>query len=132
MIRSALGCRLCGVQIILWQPAVTQAKLYRKITGDNSYEEMEAALTDWLFGCNPWGTSMICGLPAGGDYPEIPHSSLTRILKITTTGGLVDGPVYLNTYKSQLGISLQDADEYAAFQKGKGSLSRRHGRLLNQ
>ena len=74
--------------------AATQAKLYRKITGDNSYEEMEAALTDWLLGCNPWGTSMICGLPAGGDYPAIPHSSLTYILKETTTGGLVDGPVY--------------------------------------
>ncbi|MDP2338621.1 MAG: glycoside hydrolase family 9 protein [Bacteroidota bacterium] len=99
--------------------AVTQAKLYRKITGGTSYEEMETALTDWLFGCNPWGTSMICGLPAGGDYPEIPHSSLTYILKKTTTGGLVDGPVYANIYKSLLGIQLLEADEYAAFQNGK-------------
>jgi peptidoglycan/xylan/chitin deacetylase (PgdA/CDA1 family) len=99
--------------------AITQAKLYRKITGDNSYEEMEAALTDWLFGCNPWGTSMICGLPAGGDYPEIPHSSLTRFLKVTTVGGLVDGPVYTSIYKGLLGISLQRADGYAAFQNGK-------------
>ncbi|HEX7583119.1 MAG TPA: glycoside hydrolase family 9 protein, partial [Prolixibacteraceae bacterium] len=99
--------------------AITQAKLYRKITGDNSYEEMEAALTDWLFGCNPWGTSMICGLPAGGDYPEIPHSSLTFILKKTTTGGLVDGPVYANIYKSLLGIQLLKPDKYAAFQNGK-------------
>ena len=99
--------------------AATQAKLYRKITGDNSFEEMEVALTDWLFGCNPWGTSMICGLPAGGDYPEIPHSSLTYILKKTTTGGLVDGPVYASIYKSLLGIQLHEADEYAAFQNGK-------------
>jgi peptidoglycan/xylan/chitin deacetylase (PgdA/CDA1 family) len=99
--------------------AVTQAKLYRKITGDNSYEEMEMALTDWLFGCNPWGTSMICGLPAGGDYPEIPHSSLTHILKKTTTGGLVDGPVYSQIYKGLIGIQLHDADEYALFQGGK-------------
>ncbi|HAQ19784.1 MAG TPA: cellulase [Prolixibacteraceae bacterium] len=99
--------------------AATQAKLYRKITGDTSYEVMEAALTDWLFGCNPWGTSMICGLPAGGDYPEIPHSSLTYILKKTTTGGLVDGPVYSHIYKNLLGISLHDADEYAEFQNGK-------------
>jgi peptidoglycan/xylan/chitin deacetylase (PgdA/CDA1 family) len=99
--------------------AATQAKLYRKITGDTSYEDMEAALTDWLFGCNPWGTSMVCGLPAGGDYPEIPHSSLTHILKKTTTGGLVDGPVYAHIYKSLLGIALHEADEYAAFQNGK-------------
>lgn len=41
--------------------AVTQAKLYRKISGDKTYEELESSLTDWLFGCNPWGTSMICG-----------------------------------------------------------------------
>jgi len=99
--------------------AATQAKLYRKITGDNSYEDMETALTDWLMGCNPWGTSMICGLPAGGDYPEIPHSSLTHILKKTTTGGLVDGPVYAHIYKSLLGIALHEADEYAEFQNGK-------------
>ncbi|MDO8928670.1 MAG: glycoside hydrolase family 9 protein [Bacteroidota bacterium] len=99
--------------------AATQAKLYRKITGDNSYEEMEAALTDWLLGCNPWGTSMICGLPAGGDYPEIPHSSLTYILKETTTGGLVDGPVYSHIYNGLIGITLHEADEYAAFQNGK-------------
>jgi endoglucanase len=99
--------------------AITQAKLYRKITGDSSYEKMEAALTDWLFGCNPWGTSMICGLPAGGDYPDTPHSSLTYILKKTTTGGLVDGPVYGSIYKSLLGIHLLEADEYAAFQNGK-------------
>jgi len=99
--------------------AATQAKLYRKITGDNSYEEMEAALTDWLLGCNPWGTSMICGLPAGGDYPAVPHSSLTYILKETTTGGLVDGPVYSHIYNGLIGITLHDADEYAAFQNGK-------------
>lgn len=99
--------------------AITQAKLYRKITGDKSYEEMEAALTDWLLGCNPWGTSMICGLPAGGDYPLWPHSSLTYLLKKTTTGGLVDGPVYSSIYKGLIGIQLIDADEYAAFQDGK-------------
>lgn len=99
--------------------AVTQARLYRTITGDNSYEEMEAALIDWLFGCNPWGTSMICGLPEGGDYPETPHSSLTSILGKTTTGGLVDGPVYNSIYKGLLGISLLKEDEYAPFQNGK-------------
>jgi peptidoglycan/xylan/chitin deacetylase (PgdA/CDA1 family) len=99
--------------------AVTQAKLYRKITGDNSFEEMEMSLTDWLFGCNPWGTSMICGLPSGGDYPEIPHSSLTHILKKTTTGGLVDGPVYSHIFKSLIGIQLHEEDEYAQFQSGK-------------
>ena len=49
--------------------ALTQCRLYREATGDTRYDHMEAAMRDWLFGCNPWGTSMICGLPAGGDYP---------------------------------------------------------------
>jgi endoglucanase len=99
--------------------AITQAKLYRKITGDTQFEEMEAALTDWLFGCNPWGTSMICGLPAGGDFPEKPHSAITLYLNKTTTGGLVDGPVYTSIYKSLLGIRLLREDQYPAFQDGK-------------
>ncbi|MCK7533380.1 MAG: glycoside hydrolase family 9 protein [Marinilabiliales bacterium] len=45
--------------------ALTQCRLYREATGDTRYDHMEAAMRDWLFGCNPWGTSMICGLPAG-------------------------------------------------------------------
>ena len=42
---------------------LTQCRLYRETTGDETYAEMEAALRDWLFGCNPWGTSMIVELP---------------------------------------------------------------------
>jgi len=100
--------------------AITQAKLYRNITGDNSYQEMEAALTDWLFGCNPWGTSMICGLPAGGDNPQHPHSSLTLHFNETTFGGLVDGPVYNSIYSNLIGIQLMKPDDYPTFQNGKG------------
>jgi peptidoglycan/xylan/chitin deacetylase (PgdA/CDA1 family) len=80
---------------------------------------MEAALRDWLFGCNPWGTSMICGLPAGGDNPQWPHSAITYLLKETTRGGLVDGPVYCTIYGSLRGIHLFNKDEYAPFQNGK-------------
>ncbi len=99
--------------------AATQARLYRKVTGDNTYRKMEAALVDWLFGCNPWGTSMICGLPAGGDNPVSPHSAITLLMHQTTTGGLVDGPVYRSIYESLRGIHLIDADEYANYQGGK-------------
>ena len=99
--------------------AATQARLYRKITGDHQFEELEAALTDWLFGCNPWGTSMICGLPSTGDYPEDPHSAITYWMKQPTWGGLVDGPVYKQIYTSLLGITLHRSDSYAAFQGGK-------------
>lgn len=98
--------------------AATQAHYYRILSGDNQYIKMEFALLDWLFGCNPWGTSMICGLPAGGDFPEDPHSAITLHLGVTTEGGLVDGPVYTNIFKDLRGIKLFDEDEYSEFQKG--------------
>jgi len=99
--------------------ALTQARCYYNTAKDPTYLEMEAALRDWLFGCNPWGTSMICGLPAGGDYPQLPHSSITYLLKETTIGGLIDGPVDRSIYSNLRGIHLLKKDEYAPFQNGK-------------
>ncbi len=97
---------------------ITQARLYKEQTGDSKFTEMEAALRDWLFGCNPWGTAMICGLPGADDNPERPHSSYTVLLGGTTPGGLVDGPIDAIRNKQQLGIALQEPDEYAAFNNG--------------
>jgi hypothetical protein len=94
---------------------LTQADLYRRISGDQSFEEMEAAHRDWLFGCNPWGTSMIVGLPEKGDYPENTHSSYVVKGK-QVPGGLVDGPVYSTIFKNLKYIYLSQEDEYAKFQ----------------
>lgn len=95
---------------------LTQCRLYNELTGDNTYLEMEAALRDWLFGCNPWGTSMIVGLPNNGDYPSDPHSAFTHLYNYPVNGGLVDGPVYATIYKKLLGITLHNPDEYSEFQ----------------
>ena len=95
---------------------ITQARLYNKITGDDTYIELEAAHRDWLFGCNPWGTSMIVGLPVNGDYPAETHS--VYVLKGGREyGGLVDGPIYSSIYgqHSQY-ITLTKPDMYAEFQ----------------
>jgi endoglucanase len=89
---------------------------YKKTTGGNKYAELEQANFDWLFGCNPWGTSMVYGLPANGDTPVDPHSAFTHLKNYPIDGGLVDGPVYTSIYKGLIGITLKDADEYAAFQ----------------
>ncbi|MCX2680817.1 glycoside hydrolase family 9 protein [Galbibacter sp. EGI 63066] len=96
--------------------AVTQCSLYRKLTGDETYMEMEAGLRDWLFGCNPWGTTMIVGLPDNADSPVNPHSSLKVLNNYQTYGGLVDGPVYGSIFNSLIGLELYDADVYAEFQ----------------
>jgi hypothetical protein len=89
---------------------------YRELTGDRTYEKLEQANFDWLFGCNPWGTSMVYGLPSNGDTPTDPHSAFTHLKNYPIDGGLVDGPVYGSIYKDLLGITLYKPDEYAAFQ----------------
>ena len=93
-----------------------QCYWYRQLTADKAFEELEQANIDWLFGCNPWGTSMVYGLPSWGDTPVDPHSAFTHLKNYPINGGLVDGPVYTSIYKNLLGINLKDADEYAEFQ----------------
>ncbi len=93
-----------------------QCYWYKELTGDKQFSELEQANFDWLFGCNPWGTSMVYGLPSRGDTPVDPHSAFTHLKNYAIDGGLVDGPVYSSIYNNLIGIQLKDADEYAAFQ----------------
>ncbi|HVI47477.1 MAG TPA: glycoside hydrolase family 9 protein [Chitinophaga sp.] len=93
-----------------------QCYWYRKLSGDNHFAELEQASIDWLFGCNPWGTGMVYGLPAWGDTPADPHSSFSHIGHYPVDGGLVDGPVYTSIYRNLIGIRLSEPDEYASFQ----------------
>lgn len=93
-----------------------QCYWYRKHTGDKQFAELEQANIDWLFGCNPWGTSMVYGMPANGDAPADPHSAFTHIKNYPIDGGLVDGPVYTSIFKGLIGIQLHEQDEYMPFQ----------------
>jgi len=95
---------------------LTQCRLYNEISGDKQYLEMEASLRDWLFGCNPWGTSMIVGLPSNGDYPSDPHSTFSHLYNFPINGGLVDGPVYSTIFNKLIGIKIYSPDEYEQFQ----------------
>lgn len=95
---------------------ITQAMLYRELTGDNSFQGIETAARDWIFGANPWGKCMIIGLPAHGDYPVDPHSALSNLGNIQPIGGLVDGPVYSSIFRSLQGVTLRNDDRYAPYQ----------------
>jgi len=95
---------------------LTQIRLYKQLTDDKKYREMEASLRDWLFGCNPWGTSMIVGLPQYGDTPIDPHSAFTAVFNYKINGGLVDGPVYTSIFNRLKGIKIINGDEYSEFQ----------------
>lgn len=93
-----------------------QCYWYRSLTNDKSFAALEQANIDWLFGCNPWGTSMVYGLPSWGDTPVDPHSAFTHLKNYSIDGGLVDGPVYTSIYSKLIGITLYQPDEYAQFQ----------------
>lgn len=93
-----------------------QCYWYRQMSGDDTYEALEQANFDWLFGCNPWGSSMVYGLPAWGDTPDDPHASFLKVGNFPVNGGLVDGPVYGSIFGSLIGLRLTKPDAYAPFQ----------------
>ncbi len=97
---------------------LTQCILYRELTVDTTYQEMEGSLRDWLLGCNPWGVSMIVELPKGGTFPTQPHSFIIKYKMGNTTGGLVDGPVYSTIFGGLLGIHTDGGVNYEEFQPG--------------
>jgi hypothetical protein len=97
----------------------TQALLYRRMTGDERFRELETAALDWLFGTNPWGVSMVVGLPHDGVTSQDPHTEVARQFgPLSQRGGLLDGPVYGSIFRNLRGIHLHEADEYAAFNTG--------------
>jgi endoglucanase len=104
-----------------------QCYLYRELSGDETYLQLEQACFDWLFGCNPWGTSMVFGLPKQGDTPVDPHSSFTVLHQFPLDGALVDGPVSGYIFKSLLGLTLADTDEYEEFQSDLAVYHDDHG-----
>ena len=97
----------------------TQAGFYRRMTGDARFRDLEQAAIDWLFGANPWGTSMVIGVPRGGVYPRHPHTEMPDSLLHGLTGGLVDGPVYASIFENLKGIRLVRPDGFAAFNTGR-------------
>ena len=95
-----------------------QGVQYRRMTGDAQFRELEQSAIDWLFGVNPWGISMVIGIPAGGHFSRDPHSAVSRNLKLQLDGALLDGPVYQSIYKNLLGIHLSRPDSLARWNTG--------------
>jgi endoglucanase len=103
--------------------AITEAHLSLKLRPDSAINELKSAHRDWLFGCNPWGTSMVIGLPNAkigsnreGVFPRDPHSAFTHYGKIQIDGGLVDGALRNSIFSNLIGLTLYQPDEFAAFQ----------------
>lgn len=102
---------------------VTQAMLYRQLTGDRQFAEAETAMRDWLFGTNPWNQVMMIVPDSVAASPADPHSAMTDLTvqgrpgRDWLTGGLVDGPIYTSKFKSLWGVHLRrGSDPYADVQ----------------
>lgn len=95
---------------------ITQAILYRRMGGDDRYDDVAAASRDWLFGRNPWGQSFVVDVPSGGSTPKDIHHVMTRKYPIVARGAVVDGPVFGSIYASLLGLHLTEPDEFAPYQ----------------
>jgi endoglucanase len=92
----------------------TQGAMYERMTGSRTYRRFTARQRDWLFGTNPWGTSMFTGL--GAVAPTDVHVPAIQIRKIPVPGALVDGPVQEAIFTSLKGVSLSKPDAFALFQ----------------
>jgi hypothetical protein len=97
----------------------TEAMLYERMTGDTRYRELAAAARDWIFGRNPWGVSMVIGVPEHGRYASRPHHLFYKLANHLPVGGLVDGPVYKDINDSLKFEPFGD-DELARFQSDAG------------
>ncbi len=97
---------------------ITQIILYEEMTGDRQYHEALTAHRDWLWGTNPWGTSMFTQMPRTGEYPLDIHTSVWMMTHREVPGGLIDGPLRQDIHDRQLGIAYAEADEFAAMQNG--------------
>ncbi|NDC76704.1 MAG: glycoside hydrolase family 9 [Chitinophagia bacterium] len=96
----------------------TQALLYERMSGDRRYRGLLQDHVNWLLGLNPWGSSMITGVPEDGDYPVDVHMPFWRLLGKVVKGSLVDGPLAASIHDRMLQISLSQPDEYAHLQPG--------------
>lgn len=111
---SAVDAFRHGVPYIWCSNNLSDAALEQMLLRGRTEEA--APFRDWLFGCNPWGTSMITGLPLYGDFPSQPHSSLLYCGVGRTDGGLVDGPVYSSIFRSLRGVRIDGGEAYEEYQ----------------
>jgi hypothetical protein len=95
---------------------ITQILLYEEMTGDKQYHDFMLAQRDWMLGRNPWGTSMFMSLPEDCEYPVDVHTSIWAMSQKEVPGGLIDGPMWKTIHDKQLGLVLNEDDEFAEFQ----------------
>ena len=71
-------------------------RMYRRLSGDDTFLSLGAAQLDWVLGANPWGVSFIVGV--GTTYPRCIHHMTGNLATdrdgdpLTLRGAVVSGP----------------------------------------
>ena len=94
----------------------TQAMLYEEMTGSRKFRSLMLSHVNWLFGLNPWSSSMITGIPEDADTPVDVHMPFWVLRQQAVKGSLVDGPLWSSIHDGMLGIGISEPDEYAHLQ----------------
>ncbi len=68
---------------------VATAQLYRRLTGDRSYDSFGTQQRNFAFGSNAWGTSLMIG--AGTTFPQCPQHQVSNLAG-PVRGAVVNGP----------------------------------------
>jgi hypothetical protein len=90
--------------------------IYEKMSGDKQFRPLLQDHVNWLLGLNPWGTSMITGIPEEGEYPLDVHMPFWILKKQSVAGSLVDGPLWSSIHERMLAIRLNEPDEFSHLQ----------------
>jgi hypothetical protein len=75
---------------------ISTEALYRRASGDRSFDAFAAGQRDWLFGANPWGMSFMVGV--GTTFPRCMQSQIPNLagslngVPPIDTGAVVNGP----------------------------------------
>ncbi|NDV47835.1 cellulase [Paludibacter sp. 221] len=93
----------------------TQCRLYRELTNDSTYIGMENALVDWVLGRNPWGISMVVGLPQNNNSVSHAHSSLLYKKGVQPKGGVVGGPVGRSVFEHLQETTLLEPERFERY-----------------
>jgi hypothetical protein len=124
LTRSDAAPRAMGVAAV--------ERLYRRLSGDDTFLGLGAAQIDWVFGANPWGVSFMVGI--GTDSPRCLHHMTGNLATdrdgdpIRLRGAVVSGPTDESLFEGGLGDPLPEMrtcpangrDAYAAL-TGQGS-----------
>ncbi|GAA4041476.1 glycoside hydrolase family 9 protein [Nonomuraea soli] len=103
------------------------SRLYKRVTGDRSYDAFGTQQRNWALGGNPWGVSFVAGV--GENAITCPHYQISNITGKPVVGAVVNGPNNVSLFEGGLGGRFDEmpacpADEVDRYERFTGHDSR--------